>query len=335
MKRNKEISWQVIEEVAGLLEKSLTPYAKVDRNVKLPVIGQKRTRQCDVVITYGTPPREIISIVEVQKRTKKPDITTFHGWYRKMEEVGAHNLICVSTCGFPKSIINDVANRCGPRVRLLTLNELNEPAMPGLDLVAPFILHKKPVLKLLEAGPIIKLEKFPKNKRGRIELISNEKVFTLDDSKDLQSLYDVITPAMREISKKSRKQKALEPDSYRLEINLPHVDRTLWMHIKGKKYKVLSLPIKLQVNTYISKIPLTTFEYQQEYIEGALAWVAIAEGFSEGKQISIRIIFGKDEKGFLQRMWVYKKGVESLGLLVSSEKSVVEDYVKKSLENSE
>ena len=122
----ESISWQVVEDVAGLLEKALTPYAEVKRNVRLPVIGKTRKRQCDIVITYGLPPRRTISIVEVQKRDRKPDITTFHGWCRKMQEVGAQHLICVSMRGYPQSIIDDVATIYGPTVRLLNLKELSD-----------------------------------------------------------------------------------------------------------------------------------------------------------------------------------------------------------------
>ena len=47
----QEIGWRVVEEVAALLEKSITPFARVEHNVKLLVIGKPRRRQCDVVIT--------------------------------------------------------------------------------------------------------------------------------------------------------------------------------------------------------------------------------------------------------------------------------------------
>ncbi len=327
------ISWQVVEEVAGLLEKSLTPFAEVRRNVKLPVIGKTRLRQCDVVITYGSPPRQTVSIVEVQKRARKPAINTFHGWCRKMQEVGAQHLICVSMLGYPKSIIDEVATRCGPTVRLLTLNELRKPEVPGLTFVSPFLLHKKPQFTLEEVGPSVRLEGFPKGV-GVDMFSSADKVFTVDDSKELQSIVDVITAAMCEISNAFRERKEEEPDRYRLELTLGSVDKTLWLHIKGKPYKVLKLPTRVRVETAVSSIPLTTFEYHQESVEGALAWVAVAEGISENKPISIRLVFRKDEEGFLRGMSVYGKGVESVGLVVSSDKIAVEDYIKRSLKNS-
>ena len=62
--------WKETEQMVAQLERMLTPSAKVQHNVNLPVIGSKtgRKRQCDVVITYSKPPRETITIVEVQDR---------------------------------------------------------------------------------------------------------------------------------------------------------------------------------------------------------------------------------------------------------------------------
>lgn len=326
------ISWQVVEEVAGLLEKSLTPFAEVRPNVKLPVIGKGRNRQCDVVITYGSPPRQTVSIVEVQRRARKPDITTFHGWCRKMQEVGAQHLICVSTKGYPQSIIDEVATTYGPTIRLLTLKELREPEGPGLAFVSPFLLHKQPRITVEGVGPSIILERY--SGEVDVELTLTDKVFTIDDSTELQSIFDLILTTMGDLSNAFYQQHKEEPDRYRLELTLGSVDRTLWMHIKGKNYKVLNLPTKLRVETSVSKIPLTTFEYHQESIEGALAWVAVAEGISENKPISVRLVFRKDAEGLLRDVSVYQKGVESVGLVVSSQKSAVEAYVKRSIENS-
>lgn len=332
MRNIGSISWQVVEEVAGLLEKSLTPFAEVRRNVKLPVIGKARLRQCDVVITYGSPPRQTVLIVEVQKRARKPDINTFHGWCRKMQEVGAQHLLCVSTQGYPKSIIDEVATRYGPTVRLLTLNELRKPAVPGLEFVEPFLLHKHPQFTLEEVGPSVRLEGHPTE--IKVVFRSTDKVFTIDNSKEFQSIVNVIDLAMRELSNAFRQQqKREEPDRYRLELNLGSVDRTLWLHINGQPYKVMNLLTRVKVETAVSKIPLTTFEYHQESIEGALAWVAVAEGISENKPISVRLVFGKDEEGLLRILSVYQEGVESVGLVVSSDRSAVESYIQRSLKN--
>jgi len=182
----QQIGWKAVEEVAALLEKSLAPLAKVEHNVWLPVVGKSRRRQCDVVITYSEHPRQTVAIVEVQKRERKPEINTFHGWYRKMQEVGAQHLICVSVQGYPKSIIDEVATRIGPTVRLLTLTQLRESKVPGLVFVSPFVLHKHPYFTLEAVGPEVRLKSPPTD--NSLMCSSGDKVFTLDDSQELQSL---------------------------------------------------------------------------------------------------------------------------------------------------
>lgn len=87
------------EELVELIEKSISPNSVVRRDVNLPIIGSESgaTSQCDLVITQGEPPREIITIVEVQNRGRKPDANTFRGWVGKLERVRAQRLICVSS----------------------------------------------------------------------------------------------------------------------------------------------------------------------------------------------------------------------------------------------
>jgi hypothetical protein len=123
--------WKETEEVAAKLEQLLTPKAKVQHNVWLPVLKSRsgRKAQCDVVVTYGKPPRETITIVEVQDRNSKVKINTFRGWLGKKDEVGAQHLICVSRLPYPSSII-ELAAEHGPSVRLMLLEELQKHELP-------------------------------------------------------------------------------------------------------------------------------------------------------------------------------------------------------------
>lgn len=331
MNSNKPITWKIVEEVAALLEKSLTPAAIVRHDIKLPVVGKKRMRQCDVVITYGRAPRQTISIVEVQKRDRKPDINTFHGWCHKMQEVGAQHLICVSVKGFPQSIIDEVATRYGPTVRLLTLNEIREATIPGLNLVAPYLIHKQPQFNLIEAGPNLTLAESPTG--VKVEFNADDKVFTIDDSTEFQSLNNVAALTMAEISEEYSQRKDELPNEFETEIILGSVNSNLWFHLKGQAYKVVELPIKLNITTTVSNIPLTAFEYHQESIEDVLAWVAIAEYMVNNKTFSVRFLFKKDEDGRLVGSVIHKGGVR-VSFLVSPDKSVIEDYIQKNLQKN-
>lgn len=99
-------SWKIQEEVVGLLEKHLSPDARIQVDVKMPVLGSKsgRTRQCDVLVEEGDEPRMTRTLVEVQERDAKPDELTFDGWLKKMRQIGAQHLVCVTESGFPVSI---------------------------------------------------------------------------------------------------------------------------------------------------------------------------------------------------------------------------------------
>ena len=324
------VDWKLVEEVAALLEKSITPSAKVELNVKLPVIGKSRRRQCDVVITWGEEPRQITAIVEVQKRNRKPDLNTFHGWYNKMQEVGAQFLICVSMKGYPKSIVDEVKTRFGPTVRLLTLSQLQEPKIPGLIFVSPFIVHKHPHFSIEEAGPGLKVEQQPPI--TEITLETNDKIFSLNNRPKLYSLNDLAAQALKLYITTNFLQKGIdEPLKYSREMDLGSTKIDLWFHWENKKFKVLRLPIKLIVETKVFQIPLAIFSYRQEFIEGDLAWIAVSKDVINGKDVEIQIVFKPDKNGFLQPVSLKQKGIESINLIFSPDKEIIEAYIAQNL----
>jgi hypothetical protein len=134
MGSNREPHWKFVESVAALIERTLDRSAEIGRNQKLPslkVPGARR--ECDVTVRTGPPNRRTLSLVEVQKRRRKVDPTTFDGWCEKMREVGAQHLICVSAKGFPRSVVAKAA-LLGPTVRLATLQELEQRLVSSLGL---------------------------------------------------------------------------------------------------------------------------------------------------------------------------------------------------------
>ena len=134
-KERKLNKWELMEHAVSLLEQCLTPDAKVERDQWLTNhrtsggAKEPHTRQCDVVIRKGSPPREDVWIVEVQKRGRKVEQADYDGWITKMDQVGASGLIAVSEKGFPQSVIDDAKTR-GPRVKLFTLSELEGKDWP-------------------------------------------------------------------------------------------------------------------------------------------------------------------------------------------------------------
>ncbi|MEI8643503.1 hypothetical protein P4S60_14580 [Pseudoalteromonas sp. Hal040] len=126
MKKGKEF-----ELVIAAIEKGLSPDAIVEHDVFLPVLTSSngRTRQIDVSIRQGKPPRETLTIVEVQDRNSAVDINTFNGWLCKVEEVGAQHLMVVSRKPFPISI-KEKAEQSGNKVFLINIKETIPDEIP-------------------------------------------------------------------------------------------------------------------------------------------------------------------------------------------------------------
>lgn len=134
MKKGKEL-----ELVITAIEKGLSPDATVEHDVFLPVLTSNngRTRQIDVSIRQGKPPRETLTIVEVQDRNSPVDINTFNGWLCKVEEVGAQHLMVVSRKPFPESI-KEKAEQSGNKVFLIHIKEAIPDEIPS-DFINFFI----------------------------------------------------------------------------------------------------------------------------------------------------------------------------------------------------
>jgi hypothetical protein len=157
--------WKFIERVAALIERTFDKSADIRHNQMLDSLkAPGERRQCDVVVRAGPQHRRTLTIVEVQKRKRKVDLTTFDGWLEKMREVGAQHLVCVSAKGFPRSVVKR-AVAIGPTVRLATLGELEQrhwaaTGMTGLtfkcnDLVSLTdveLLTKRPIAS--QGGPL-------------------------------------------------------------------------------------------------------------------------------------------------------------------------------------
>lgn len=291
-------NWRIIEKVAATLEGILAPTAKVRHDIRLPVLGRpnRRPRQCDVVITYGEGLRQLLVIVEVQKRNSKPNINTFHGWLKKMEEVGALSLICVSALGYPQSIIDEVAERFNRTVKLMTLEELENAAGSGQLVMLPWMLLSTPKYKIVEVGPI-RLEDPPVDMQ--VELQSSEKVFSVGDNTERLSLDELVTNTLNE------HRSLIERDDATIDlIEISFVSEVvdIWFHNNGERFRVADWTIKIQ--TWIEKqqrdIPMTQFAYRQETVDGILAWIGSTTIPIQGEERNLQLAFVPDKDGLLQ-----------------------------------
>lgn len=304
----KTPAWKAAEHLVSWLEGYISPDARIEHDVELPVIGQGRTRQCDVVIRMGRAPREQIWIVEVQNRRSRPEIGTFHGWVHKMNEVGAHGLICVSHQGFPDSIIQDVNHRLGPRVKLLTINAEGHPdyswsskvnlgdpeiAMVNFhvtidELVTP--LCPGPCMPRLYAGPCMP--------DSRAELSQPPQV---SNSNDIQDAIPIGEFIQRMLHKHDPFLK-LPPEAMaiplEIEVNLiPFLGKQLWVHFETWSLPFLEWEIRMCVTRSVQRKRLahTRWSYTQQTHEGAAAWFAKASGELEGVQVEFTVVLVPEE----------------------------------------
>jgi hypothetical protein len=286
--------WRIAERLAALLEKSITPDAEVSHNIKLPVLGRPgRFRQCDVVIKYGRQPRQSIAIVEVQKRSRKPDINTFHGWLRKMQQVGAQQLICVSEAGYPRSIIEEVALSIGPTVTLMTLESFEKAPYAGVVML-PFMVHTKREWDFVSTSEL----KYAKEDSEGIPLdfTTEDVAFSIGREGERVSFVQLVSRVLDATGD--------IPDGTMVDIVFP-AENDLWVHYGSHAARVKEWPVRVRIKLTHERRPIDVaqFAYRRESIDGCLAWVASMTLIAEGTARNLNLVFRPDEHGYLQVSW--------------------------------
>lgn len=296
---SNDLNWKQAENITALIERAISPDAHVQTNVHLPVIGTNRTRQCDVVIYFGKPPRQTIAIVEVQKRKRKPDITTFHGWVRKMQEVGAQQLFCVSALGYPRSIIDDVQTRIGPTVKLLTLKDLTSVGKVSAFTLAPFMVEASPKYFITDIG----IPKVSGIHEVSLSLNTDERIISIANNDEIFSLNELIAIALNNAS---NLQLPLphEIENWNQFVTLPleSVFESICFNLVNTKIHVKewSIGLKLYAEAKHIPIPVTHLEYRQELLDGTIAWVGRTQFKHKGQSFELTIVVRPDEQGYLR-----------------------------------
>ena len=283
-----------LEHLVHLIERSIDSNSTLEHNVQLPVIGSPsgRTRQCDIVIRTGKKPRETITIVEVQDRSRPVDQTMFDGWLSKMNEVGAQHLICVSRHDYPISVREKALN-CGNTVRLITLKELNIDSIPLNFVNVQFIYRKFDVTKFDISVGFSRAEVETLCIRDSVlkvmdtQLSTNDRCWSLDKNKAL-SLFELCS------------------DFFNVPVGLSEgegeisfvrdEEPTLFMHVDGHFFRVW-IDCKFQWTEKITRKPANILSYEQND-EGTLAWVVEASHDTESGQISFKAPVIKCSEGY-------------------------------------
>lgn len=296
--------WRARERLVAMLEKCLSPDAQIQHDVRLPVLGRSRTRQCDVVLRFGKAPRDSLTIVEVQKRNRRPDITTFHGWVAKMREVGAQQLICVSSLGYPQSIVDEVATRLGPTVKLLRLEDLAKGATLSPFHLFPNLLETKPKFSVVDLGPLRIEGPVP---MFQMQLRLDEQVFSVEAEEQLISLDELIARALNatdEIALPPPHEMANWSKTVTANIDSSHQVK---FHHDGKALHVANLPVSVRItlDSRLTPIPVHELRYSQESLDGELAWVTRTTLQQQDRQVEITIVVKPDKDGFLKNIQTF------------------------------
>lgn len=289
---------QYYEELVELIEKSINPNSTVERDIKLPIVNSTSgaTSQCDIVITEGKPPREIITIVEVQNRNRKPDANTFRGWVSKLDKVGAQRLICVSKMGFTKTVEEEARNMRG-KVMLIQLSKITEDQIP-LDFIKTYAIYQEFTLEKFDYAELnvssIDLDVYgidPKSiqkKMGKTK--RTDKIFSKDRDIKLsfqQLCSDAVTN--KEKSKGSGTTVYSSIDT----------NQRLFIHFENV-YLEFDLFVEFKWFVEVFEIPVSYLKYDQDE-HGALAWLVKGKLNLDGRNVSFEMPFTKNEDGYIIR----------------------------------
>lgn len=278
-----EAHWKQVERIVAVLEKLLTPGSVVEHNQYLTEPATGNERQCDVVVRSGRPPRQTLTIVEVQDREKKVNIGTYEGWCKKREKLGVQHLICVSAKGFPKSVLKDAALQ-GETVRLTTLCEPDD--FPEAFL-ARSILYEMEVLCTRDAEIVFDREIPPQVVGVRVDA----RAFEIDGRPGLISIMELADEF---------RANGLILDYQSAWVSANEQLRTYRLDFGTKAYRlslrdsagstpVTEIRIVDKIETYRHDAPLRMFAYEQIGIKGVLAYAIIATAYHEGHELVIRI----------------------------------------------
>lgn len=298
--------WKLAEKVVKLIEQAISPNAQVKHNVWLPDLTKaSKSRQCDIVIWSGNPPRETITLVEVQDRDESFDINTFDGLCVKMRKVGAQHLICVSRQDFPESIKTEAKQR-GPTVRLVLLKDLENGKWPVNIIDNCAYLFKQKVIKIGDVKISVKKGGLPS--RINSNQTSQDKVIRIEGYQDLHSFNDLINIYFKE-SDLLKDLIKFEKDSIEIgcrsmSIHFPFPGQKLWWEQHDKKNELIALDFVVDIEIEKVKIPIKISSYHQLDDDSALAWVMDITFIYNNQEVKAEaIIVPTDDSNYRVKVW--------------------------------
>jgi len=282
-----------LEKIVEIIERSISPAAKIEQNVLLPILTsvEGHTAQCDIVIRNGNPPRETLTLVEVQDRNSKVDINTFRGWLGKLDEVGAQHLICVSRKGFPSSIKEKVSQQ-GSKIFLVTLKELSPERIP-LEFISFIFQYRHLDIKYIKSiRPFVAPGQIEKLGLKPIARKLDEKAWSLD-GENMISLLDICKRKINVEEKTSGASRYIE-GSEKLSSGLTDGEELFYRH-NGELVRI-GLECEFEWGIEYAEIPMSVASYEQDK-HGALAWLFEVTHNSKSGLVSVKLPVVKLDNG--------------------------------------
>ncbi|MFH6598639.1 hypothetical protein ACEVAQ_07945 [Ectopseudomonas khazarica] len=282
-----------LEKIVEIIERSISPGAKIEHNVFLPILtsAEGHTAQCDIVIRNGNPPRETLTLIEVQDRNSKVDINTFRGWLGKIEDVGAQHLICVSRKDFPSSIKEKVS-QSGSKIFLITLTELPPERIPLEFIRFIFQYRHLDIKSIRNVRPFVAPGQIEKFGLKPMSHSFDERVWSLD-GENMISLLDICRRKIKPENITPVTSGYIE-GSNSLLFNLTDNERLFYSH-NGKLVR-MGLEYEFEWGFEYAEIPMSIASYEQDK-HGALAWLFEVTHKSKSGFISVKLPVVKLDNG--------------------------------------
>lgn len=286
--------WEKFEFIVAFIEKVINPDAVVEHDVWLYEHRAKRKVQCDVVIKNGKPPRDTLTIVEVQKRKKKVDRHTFNVWCAKRDNVRAQHLICVSQKGFDKTVV-ETAKEEGKGARLVTVMKPESISLPltfeNGQLVV-FIPKPRVVGYSLVAGGIVPSQ-----------FEAGSAWFTRDGKR---------------IGLNELTRYPVQPSETEVEYTDWHTthfstEDDVVLILNGCPIPVQSITTEVLVQTERVVLAVDVRDYIQLDYDGVLAWYFEGTGVYNGQKASLILILAKKESGLFDGALIFADAFAELG----------------------
>jgi hypothetical protein len=280
------------EDIVYLIEKSINSNAHVEWNVELPILSSKigATAQCDLIIKTGTKERETLTLAEIQNRGSRVEPNDFRGWIKKLEDVGAQHLICVSKNDFPESI-KEQALLSGNKVKLIILKEIPDELIPfnvefiheeftSIEFLKRGVIYSESLLNNLKIEENILMDLLE-----NLHMRPNDPIFSWDKKNQISLMNLCMEQTQENNSEKGTSH-------FVTDINK---SPEFFIFIDGK-YLKLGYELIYKWEKKVLILPPTIFSYTQ-LGNGILSWFVEAEIETSTGKISYKIPIRRTKEG--------------------------------------